>query len=195
MHSAALLAVVIVLAGDPVAFDASLVPQFTANQVRVTADATRVGLARWAATGEGRRLIRFCEDNRIVVNAVEDPEEPGIGRAPDPRLQSLVAAAHHTRVHDFELVLNPEFFRLPPGSVPLPNEPATPADAMAAAWAGEMLHIYYYARGIDLPHHTRADFQDEWREVAAELGMPSLQHGDDQRVAHTRTRPVIHWVQ
>ncbi len=178
MLSAPILAAVIVLAGDPVAFDASLVPQFTANQVRNTAEATRTGLARWSATAEGHKLIGYFEDNRIVVNVVEDADEPGIGRAPDPRLQNLVAAANHTRVHDFELVLNPQYFRIPEGWVPLPNEPATPADAMAAAWAGEMLHIYFYARGIELPHHSRADFQDQWRAVAAELGMPSLQHGE-----------------
>ena len=29
-------------------------------------------------------------------------------------------------------------------------------------------------------HHPRADFQDEWREVADELGMALMQHDDDE---------------
>ncbi|HSP35429.1 MAG TPA: hypothetical protein VLU46_14035 [Thermoanaerobaculia bacterium] len=179
MPFASVLAAVIVLAGDPVSFAPSHVPQFTDNQIRTTADATRAGLARWAATGEGRKIIEYCVHNELVVHVVEDPDEEGIGRAPDPRLQSLVAAARHTRVHDFDVVLNPQYFRIPQGWTPLPNEPKNAADAMAAAWAGEMLHVYFYARGIGLPHHARADFQDEWREVAAELGMPAMTHDDD----------------
>ena len=50
---------------------------------------------------------------------------------------------------------------------------------MALAWAGEMLHVSFYAQGVSLPHHNRADFQSQWREVAAELGMPMLTHDDD----------------
>src|SRR5512142_1417947 len=142
------LAVVFILAGDPLTFDAAFTPQFTPNQMHATADATRVGLVRWAATAEGQKLIRYCADNGLVVTVTEDGDEAGLGRAPDPRLANLVAAAHHSRVHNFDIVLNPRFFQLPDGMKPLPNEPATPADAMAAAWAGEMLHIYFYARGI-----------------------------------------------
>jgi len=181
-----LLAAVIVLAGDPVAFDRSFVPRFTDAQIRNTAEATRAGLGRWAATAEGHKLMQYFVENDLVINVDEDADEPGLGRAPDPRLANLVAAAHHTRVRNYDVVLNPQFFSIPQGWVPLPNEPATPADAMAAAWAGEMLHVYFYSRGIELPHHARADFQDEWREVAAELGMPSLQHDDERPARRTR---------
>jgi hypothetical protein len=189
MLSATVLAAVIVLAGDPLSFDSAYKPQFTANQLRDTDAATRNGLTRWAATAEGHRILDYCVDNKLVVTVVEDTDEPGIGRAPDPRLQNLVAAANHKRVRNFELVLNPRFFSIPQGWTPLPNEPSTPSDAMAAAWAGEMLHIYFYARGIDLPHHSRGDFQDQWHEVASELGMPSMEHGDDHYVRRvTRVR-------
>ena len=178
----------IVLAGDPVSFDAAQKPLFNDNQIRNTAGATRTGLARWAATGEGRRILGFLHDNDLVVTVTEDGSEPGLGRAPDPRLAILVATSKHTHVRNFEIVLNPQFFRLPEGWVPLKNEPATPDDAMAAAWAGEMLHVYFYARGIELPHHSRADFQDEWQEVAAELGMPALTHDDEH---HVRVRHSV----
>jgi len=59
------------------------------------------------------------------------------------------------------------------------RQPATAADQMAAAWAGEMLHIYFYSTGISLPHHQRADFQQEWHLMAAELGLPNMPHADD----------------
>jgi hypothetical protein len=39
-----------------------------------------------------------------------------------------------------------------------------------------MLHVDFYSRGISLPHHQRADFQDEWRVVARELGYPEMKH-------------------
>jgi hypothetical protein len=51
---------------------------------------------------------------------------------------------------------------------------------MAAAWAGEMLHIDFYSQGISLPHHERADFQEQWRLVAGELGFPMLPHEEDR---------------
>ena len=189
MLSAAVLTAVIVLAGDPVSFDAAYKPQFTDKQLRTSNVATRDGLARWSATAEGHKLLDYFAENRIAIDVVEDGDEPGIGRAPDPRLQVLVAAANHKRVRNFEIVLNPRYFSIPKGWTPLPNEPATASDAMAAAWAGEMLHIYFYARGIGLPHHSRGDFQDEWREAATELGMPALEHDDDPYVRHvTRVR-------
>jgi hypothetical protein len=50
---------------------------------------------------------------------------------------------------------------------------------MAAAWAGEMLHIYYYSKGIGLPHHSRPDFQVNWQTMTRELGMAGLPHGND----------------
>ena len=62
---------------------------------------------------------------------------------------------------------------------------------MAAAWAGEMLHIDYYARGISLPHHERTDFQEECRAIARELGFPNLRHSDDEEEPMMRPRPRI----
>lgn len=186
MHVALTLAAVIVLGGQPVPFGSSTAPQFTSDQLHVTAEATRAGLARWAATAEGQRILAYFAANHIIINVTEDADEPGLGRAPDPRLQILVAAAKHTRVQSFDIVLNPQFFRIPEGWVPLPNEPTTPADAMAAAWAGEMLHVYFYAQGIALPHHARADFQAEWREVASQLGWPSMTHDDETSLIKSR---------
>ena len=65
----------------------------------------------------------------------------------------------------------------------------------AAAWAGEMLHIDYYARSISLPHHERPDFQEEWREIARQLGFPNLRHtaeDEDEPVRYPRPR-VTRW--
>ena len=72
------------------------------------------------------------------------------------------------------------------------GEPTTPAQVMAAAWAAEMLHIDFYSRGISLPHHSRTDFQTEWREVARQLGFPYLAHGDESDENH-RGPKVIFW--
>ena len=57
--------------------------------------------------------------------------------------------------------------------------PRTATDVMALAWAGEMLHIDFYANGIPLPHHDRPDFQERWLTAAAQLGMPNATHGTD----------------
>lgn len=170
--------ILIVLAGEPVHFDAALRPQFTSNQVKNSAESTRAGLARWAATPHGQQLLaNFSGDCKVRVT--EDPAEDGAGRAPQPGIATLVAAADHSKLKTYDLVLNPMYFRVPDGMIPLPNQPATPADMMAAAWAAEMLHIHFYLQGISLPHHQRADFQREWRAVAMELGMPALTHDDD----------------
>jgi hypothetical protein len=176
--------VTFVLAGEPVRFDANSMPRFTDNQIRNSADATRAGLARWAATEQGRKLIAYFSSREFQITITEDSSEMGAGRAPQPGLATLVAANDHSRTKNYELILNPAFFKLPNGMEPLPNQPATPADMMAIAWAGEMLHIYFYAQGISLPHHQRADFQEQWQTVAAELGMPAVRH-DDGEMPHT----------
>jgi hypothetical protein len=56
---------------------------------------------------------------------------------------------------------------------------------MAIAWAGEMLHIYFYARGISLPHHERPDFQEQWVAIASELGMATVRHDDGDAFARS----------
>ncbi|HSP16537.1 MAG TPA: hypothetical protein VLV78_17465 [Thermoanaerobaculia bacterium] len=172
----------LILGGERIRFDENLVPQFTASQIENTNEATRVGLLRWAATARGQQMIAYFLENEFELTVIEDASEPGIGRAPQPGLATLVAAAHHTHIRNYELVLNPRFFKIPDGMVPLPNQASTPADMMSIAWAGEMLHIYFYTLGISLPHHARADFQREWREIAVELGMPTVTHDDgDER--------------
>ncbi|HEX9162891.1 MAG TPA: hypothetical protein VF980_14395 [Thermoanaerobaculia bacterium] len=183
------------LAGEPVRLDENLVPKFSANQIENSADATRVGMARWAATDQAKKLIAFLIADRCEITIVEDAGEEGIGRAPQPGLATLIAANDRSRRKSFDLILNPLFFKVPRGMTPLPNQPATPADMMAAAWAGEMLHIYFYARGISLPHHPRADFQAEWREIALELGMPTLTHDDFDRDDYAFRRTAwAHWI-
>lgn len=168
---------VIVLAGDPVRFDVAGQPAFTIDQLRNSEASTRAGLLRWSATPSGREIIAFFAGRGARVIVTEDGSEEGAGRAPQPGLATLIAA-DRPNSRTFEVVLNPLFFQLPQRTTPLPNQPVTPADMMAAAWAGEMLHVCFYARGISLPHHARADFQRQWRAVAAELGMPSLTHDD-----------------
>jgi len=174
----------IVLAGERVRFDGGFNPQFTDNQMRNSAEATRAGLAKWAATEHGRKLIEFFGAREFEIRVIEDADERGAGRAPQPGLATLVAANDHARPKTYEVILNPTYFKLPAGMAPLPNQPATAADVMAIAWAGEMLHIYFYAQGISLPHHPRSDFQEEWQTVAAELGMPAVRHDDDDALPH-----------
>jgi hypothetical protein len=173
-----LLLSVIFIAGEAVRFDANMVPQFTTNQMTNSAPATRAGLARWSATPHGRELIDYFAAGNYEIHITEDADEEGLGRAPQPGLATLIASGDASQRKSYELVLNPRFFRVPDRTTPLPNQPATPADMMAAAWAGEMLHIYFYSQGISLPHHQRSDFQRAWRGVAAELGMSTLTHDD-----------------
>src|ERR1700682_6032404 len=139
-----------VLAGEPIAFDEAFRPQFTDNQTRSAAAATRAGLVRWAATGEGQKLIaRFnVHEFRIVIR--EDTSEGAAGRAPQPSLATLVGASDHDQVKSYDLILNPGY-----GAAqrfePVPGWPSLPADLMAAAWADEMLHILYYYLGHSTP--------------------------------------------
>jgi len=176
------------LAGERVHFDASRLPQFTENQIRNTADATRAGMARWAATEHGQKLIEQINAGECQVNVIEDASENGIGRAPQPGIATLVAANNHARIKIYDVILNPTRLEIPDGTEPLPNQPVTPADMMTVAWAGEMLHIYFYSLGISLPHHARVDFQREWRAIAEELGMPMLRHDDEDERPRMRIR-------
>jgi hypothetical protein len=143
-----------------------------AKDIQNCSAATRDGFARWAATEHGRAIIERLNGEVVVT---EDANEGGAGRAPEPGIATLSSIGRRV----YSLILNPNF-ALPPGMVPLPNQPATPGDMMAAAWAGEMLHVDFYSRGISLPHHQRDDFQSEWQAVAAELGFPALRHSDDE---------------
>ena len=169
-----------VLAGESIAFDADLRPRFTEHQLRTTALATRDGFAQWAATREGKAIIRRFHDTEREVHVFESAAETGIGRAPQPGFATLLSAADRTKRKRYDLILNPTLA----GDYAKPSKldlglPRTPGDVMAVAWAGEMLHVDFYADGIPLPHHRRADFQERWRAVAAALGFPLVDHATD----------------
>jgi hypothetical protein len=178
-----------VLAGEIVRFDPKGRPVFTMRQQRVTASETREGFTRWASTAEGRRIVeRLTAPDREVV-VTESSVEPGIGRAPQPGFLTLLEADEPATLKRYELILNPtrarEYDQRP--GVDL-GYPRTPGDVMALAWAGEMLHVDFYAMGIPLPHHRRVDFQERWAAVARQLGFPRVTHGTDQTEAFSRER-------
>ncbi|SRR6266516_4877984 len=179
-----------ILAGERVVFDGGGHPQFSEKQIRETAAEVRSGFARWAATPNGRRLIARFNGREYAIVIAEDAWEEGAGRAPQPALATLVAANDHAAVKGYVVIINPEF-RMTKGRNVFPSsQPATQTDMMAAALAGEMLHVDFYSRGISLPHHGRSDFQREWRAIARELGYPDMKHEDDDergvRYAGTR---------
>jgi hypothetical protein len=170
-----------ILADEGIRFDSDLRPQFSEHQIRASTEVTRAGLVRWAATREGKSIIgRFQADDREVI-VLESTDEPTIGRAPQPGFVTLLAAGDPKQLKTYWLIVNPslaaEYDR--PKSIDL-GLPRTPTDAMALAWAGEMLHIEFYAAGIPLPHHRRADFQKRWHLVADALGMPRVEHVTDE---------------
>ena len=170
-------------------FDADLRPQYTQHQIATVSDATRQGLALWARTEQGTKLIRRYSTGEYAIVVEEDFHEPSPGRAPQPGLATLVAAGDHAKKKTYSIVLNPSFFRVTKDQAHFVDQPKSSADVMAAAFAAEMLHVDFYARGISLPHHDRPDFQREWRAIASALGMPSLTHDDED--AWTPRRPVV----
>ena len=182
----------ILLAGEPLHVDAARAISFTENQRRGSAEPVRAGLVRWAATAHGRAIFdRFMTDEYAVI-VREEPAEGGSGLAPQPGIATLAASDDRTQTKTYVIVLDPAPVTIPQGMTPLPNQPTTTADVMAAAWAAEMLHVSFYARGISLPHHQRSDFQEQWLAVAAELRMPSLTHGEeDDRESRRATMRVI----
>jgi hypothetical protein len=177
----AVLRSALILAGEPVSFDAAMAPRFTPAQIAGASAATRAGLARWAATEQGRGLLAALDPREIRVVIIEDAGEDGSGRAPQPAIGTLVATRDHSVMKSYLVIINPTFGVTRVEAVP--GAPASAADLVAVAFAGEMLHVAFYARGISLPHHERADFQREWREVAYELGYPSLRHGEREGAA------------
>lgn len=168
----------IILGGEAVSFGSNHSVAYTARQTHALSPATLTGLARVAATPHGRMLLDFLGRHEFEIDVVENGDEDGAGRAPEPGLATLLAASNHSVVKPYQLILNPTHFTLPERTVPLPNQAASPNDLMAAAWAAELLHVYFYAHGISLPHHERDDFQRLWTSLAAELGFPALVHGN-----------------
>ena len=167
-----------IFAGEQLAFDARCNPQFTRVHVENTHAATREGLTRWAKTARGCRQVKHFSRPDYRVFIVEDETERGMGRAPQPSIGTMVSYARPANVKVYQVILNPALAVMPRADSTPFDEPVTPAELMAAAWAGEMLHIDFYSRGIVLPHHDRSDFQKEWQEIATELGYPTLQHAD-----------------
>jgi hypothetical protein len=181
--NAFIVAAAFVLAGEHVFVNAGLQPQFTEKQVREVPAELRAGIARWAATPSGRRLMARFKAKEYTIVIAEDVYEEGPGRAPQPALATLVASGDHRARKSYTVIINPAF-RLAQGRNIFPTaQPRTQTDMMAAAFAGEMLHVDFYSRGISLPHHGRADFQEEWRAVARELGYPDMKHEDDDERA------------
>jgi hypothetical protein len=167
------------LAGEPLRFDEKFRPQFTQRQLEASAESTRRGLARWAATEQGRKIIGRFEGGDREVRVVESASEAGVGRAPQPGMTTMLATNDRTKLKRYELIVNPVVARQYDNARSLAwGLPRNSEDVMAAAWAAEMLHIDFYSRGIALPHHQRPDFQERWRAVAAELGLTSMKHGD-----------------
>ncbi|MFL6246487.1 MAG: hypothetical protein ACJ74H_10720 [Thermoanaerobaculia bacterium] len=167
-----------VLANEALRFDADLRPLFSEQQLRTSSAVTRDGLVKWAATAEGKSIIAHFQVNDREVIVIESAEEPTIGRAPQPGFLTMLAAADAKQLKTYRLIVNPALAAEYHGTKSIDlGLPRTPADAMALAWAGEMLHIEFYAAGIPLPHHQRADFQERWRVVAQALGMWRAEHG------------------
>lgn len=181
----------ILLCGEPVRVRADLTVQFTDKQLHESAPATRAGFVRWAATGQGRELLRRFAATEYRVVVTEDPEEPSMGRAPQPGMLTFLGVNDRSKVKTYELILNPRHDSVPIDAVPLANQPATRTDFMAAAWAAEMLHIHLYSQGVALPHHERDDFQQAWLTVATQLGFPTMTHGLNEEPHGRPTTRVI----
>lgn len=169
-----------ILAGESVHFDGDLRPRFSERQRAETAESTRAGFEKWAATPEGRAMLALFRNGEREVAIIENADERGIGRAPQPSFSTLLAANDPTKRKRYELIVNPALAALYDGPSIDVGLPRTPADVMATAWAAEMLHIDFYTRGIPLPHHERADFQQRWRAVAGQLGFPTMEHTSGQ---------------
>lgn len=177
-----------ILAGESILFPGDLRrPQFTALQLSKSAEATRAGFVRWARTLEGQAIIRRFRLGDCAVIVREDREEPSIGRAPQPGFMTLLAAHDRSVYKEYELILNPAIAAGYVNSTSIDlGLPRSATDAMAVAWAAEMLHIDFYADGVPLPHHERADFQERWLAVAEQLGLPNTEHGDEGERAEMR---------
>jgi hypothetical protein len=186
IFAAVMLVYGILVVGEPLHFDANRQIHFSDAQLRGTSAATREGLIRFASTPHGQRMLRRFATSEYTIVVIENENGGEMGSAPQPGIATLVAASDHSIPKSYEIVLHPLPFTVPDGVTALPNQAATPADQMAAAWGAELLHIDFYSRGISLPHHQRPDFQREWRAIASELGFPTMAHGDEEDLGTAR---------
>jgi hypothetical protein len=172
----------LLLGGEAIQLDEDLLPRFTEQQVSSSPSSVREGFAKWAATSEGRTILVRLSRVNAEITVIEDSTEKGPGRAPQPAIGTILAAADPTKLKRYELILNPALAQQYErgGDAIALGEPTTPAEVMAAAWAAEMLHIDFYARGIPLPHHDRPEFQQRWHRVAEQLGFPLMRHTTDR---------------
>jgi hypothetical protein len=190
MSAAALLLGSILLCGEPLHVRGDGSVQFSDRQLRGSHSGTRAGFVRWAATAQGRELLRRFNGREYRIVVVEDPDEPSMGRAPQPGMITFLQVNDRAKVKTFELIVNPRAAFVPSDATTLAGQPSSVADFMAAAWAAEMLHIHLYSQGIALPHHEREDFQTAWLEVATQLGFPTMQHGGDSEEGPHVTRVI-----
>jgi hypothetical protein len=167
----------VLLAGEPVALDDDARPHFTEHQIEATASCTREGFAMWAATPQGKEILAKFRGEERDVRVIESADEPGVGRAPQPGFATLLEFSDAPKRKQYDLVLNPALAREYDNKRAIAlGLPKTSAEVMAVAWAAEMLHIDFYAGGILLPHHQRADFQERWLSVSGALGFPLVRH-------------------
>jgi len=64
-----------VLSGERVQFAPAMTPRFTARQMETSNPATRAGLAKWAKTAEGRKLIEFFRATEYEIRVTESEAE------------------------------------------------------------------------------------------------------------------------
>lgn len=184
------MASALTLANETIFFDERQRPLYSMNQEHFSDSATRAGLTRWAQTPHGRDVLLRLDPKEFNVTIVEDATEEGAGKAPQPGLATLLAASNHAVKKSYEVIINPMYGRGTRAGA-IRGLPASQSDMTALAWAGEMLHVELYARGISLPHHSRPDFQREWHAIAEELGFPGVPHGTDDDQGQPRVR-VLH---
>src|SRR5512132_2034955 len=97
----------VLLAGEPLHFDANQRIYFSESQLRGTSAATREGLIRFASTPHGRRMLRRFATSEYTIVVIEDENGGEVGSAPQPGIATLIAASDHAIPKSYEIVLHP----------------------------------------------------------------------------------------